>query len=583
MAKPYVLLDDQITGDVRRFSDPVDIITIYDPADISSAFATLQDYRESGYYLAGYVSYELGYALEPKLAPLMPSDRDGPLLQYGVFHAPERAVPEAFTSPVSAPSIALTPDWTQDDYLSRYNRVMDYIGAGDVYQINLTFPMRGHYGGDPLALYAALRARQPVHYGGVIALGEGPDIVSLSPELFFKTASDQITMQPMKGTLKRNADPAADMAARDAMAMDEKSRAENLMIVDLLRNDLSRIATRGSVRVPALFSLESYPTLHQMTSTVTAQLRDDVDFQTLFQSLFPCGSVTGAPKIRAMEIIRELEDSPRGAYCGAMGYIDPPNAGGDSCFNVGIRTLTLLDGTLRYNVGSGVVLDSVGPDEYSECLLKAKVMGDPAPDLIETFAQNPDGTRPLWARHKARLLESAQALGYPCDIAAIEDALPASSGTILRLRIALKPTGNFDIRSETLIDLSEPLRLSISKNPLTNDAQETRFKVSARDFYDGERARIKALTGADEVLFINDAGQICEGSFTSLFIRDGDHLDTPDLECGLLPGVLRESLIDSGEAVESIIYPKDLIGSVIYVGNSLRGLMRATLISPIPV
>ena len=583
MPRPYVLLDDQITGDVRLFADPVDVITLYEAAEISQAFEALQAYRARGYYLAGYLAYELGYLLEPKLAPLLPARRDTPLLQFGVFNAPDRAVPKALKSNATAPAINLTPDWTQDDYLSRYTRVMDYIRAGDVYQINLTFPMRGSYEGDPLALYAALRARQPVHYGGVIALEDGPDIVSLSPELFFKTSGQNITMQPMKGTLKRNADSAVDIAARDAMAKDEKSRAENLMIVDLLRNDLSRIAARGSVKVPALFNLESYPTLHQMTSTVTAKLRGDVDFKSLFQSLFPCGSVTGAPKIRAMEIIKELEEHPRGAYCGAMGYIDPPQTGGNSCFNVGIRTLTLLDGVVRYNVGSGVVLDSIGTDEYAECLLKAKVMDNAAPQLIETFAQYPDGTRPLWPRHKARLFASAQALGYPCDIVAIEQGLPAPNGRELRLRIALNPTGDFDIGCEDLIELDEPLRLSISKNPLSVDVQETRHKVSARDFYDGERARVKALTGADEVLFINGSGQLCEGSFTNLFMRDGDHLDTPHRDCGLLPGILRESLLDNGEAVEAILYSKDLIGGVIYVGNSLRGLMRAKLISPIPV
>ena len=585
MPKPYILLDDQIAGQVRHYASPLEIITATRPADVPAALDKLQNYHAQGYYLAGYLSYELGYLLEPSLSALLPELRDGPLLQFGVFKTLSHDTPDAFLSPEPAPYLPLTPDWTQDDYSVRFDRVMDYIQAGDVYQINLTFPMRGAYSGDALALYASLRSRQPVHYGGVVALGEGPEIISLSPELFFSKSGPSVTMQPMKGTVSRSADIDEDRRVRDAMQSDEKSRAENLMIVDLLRNDLSRIAARASVKVPELFSIESYPTLHQMTSKVTATLREDVDFKDMFKSLFPCGSVTGAPKIRAMEIIRELETSPRGAYCGALGFIDPPRAdgGGRACFNVGIRTLTLDDGTLRYNVGSGVVLDSDAADEYNECLLKAKVVRDAAPSLIETFRQDPDGDRPTWPAHKARLLKSAAALGYACDPNKIEAHLPPASGQTLRVRVMLGPNGKFSVEAEELRDLNEPLRVSISKNPLHRGVQELRYKVSARDFYDGERMRIKRETGADEVLFINPQGQLCEGSFTSLFVRHDDHLWTPDISAGLLPGILRESLLDSGEAEAVTLYPKNLIGEVIYVGNSLRGLMRAKLISPIPV
>ena len=571
MIAPYILLDDQMSGAVRRYNNPIDIIQADNAEDVPRAFESVQRYNRQGYHLAGYCAYELGYVLEPCLQKLIPEKRSGPLMQFGVFESCEnKSLPDTFEG--SLPPLSLSASWSAQDYAARFEKVLEYIQAGDVYQINLTFPMHGQYSGTAWNLYQALRSRQPGRYGGVISLG-GPDIISLSPELFFQKTDLHMAMRPMKGTVRRQADPVQDAAARDAMRKDIKSQAENLMIVDLLRNDLSRISQTGSVKVPELFALETYPTLHQMTSQVHAQLRPDVDISEIFRSLFPCGSVTGAPKIRAMEIIRQLEDMPRGAYCGSIGYLDP---NGDACFNVAIRTLTLSGGDITYNVGSGVVLDSGGQDEYDECLLKAKVVMDSGPELIETMRWVPNTGIVRRARHMDRLERSARALGYSCDVSGINKRLnQISEPSAQRVRLALSPGGSLQLESVPFKPSVSKWKVSLSKNPLTRDVQETRHKVSARDFYDSERVRLHAMTRCDDVLFFNAQGQLCEGSFTSVFAEIDNQLFTPDIKCGLLPGILREEMIEAGDVVEAVMTLDDLRrASRIYIGNSLRGLIH---------
>jgi aminodeoxychorismate synthase component I len=365
--RPYVVFEDgREDGRVLLFDHPEEIIVAHEASEVADAFARMEAATKRGLYLAGYASYELGYALERKFATQTTPRSRTPLLLFGAFRAPR-----PWTLPPldkAAPFIPLTPAWTQAEYAERFQKCRDYIFAGDVYQINLTFPLRGHYHGDPLALYRGLRKRQPVAYGGVVALG-AETVVSLSPEVFFEAHGRHIRARPMKGTAQRGVMPTEDMARAQYLVEDEKSRAENLMIVDLLRNDLSRLAEVGSVKVTDLFTIETYPTLHQMTSGIEARLREDVSLADLFAGLFPCGSVTGAPKIRAMEIIRDLECAARGVYCGSLGLIAPD---GDIRFNVAIRTLTLFpEDELVCNVGSAIVADSRAREEYEECLIKA--------------------------------------------------------------------------------------------------------------------------------------------------------------------------------------------------------------------
>ena len=364
-----VLCDFGPGGRPALFSAPREMLIVDAPGDVAPTLARLESLRREGAWIAGCLSYELGYALEPRLAPLMPEARRAPLIAFGVYDAPRPAP----ALPGGAARLApLRPMISRQDYRRAFARTLDYIAAGDCYQVNLTFPLRSRLtAGTPARLYAALAAHQPVGFGAYADPGAGPVVLSRSPELFFRLdASGRIEARPMKGTAPRDPDPARDAALARALAASEKNRAENLMIVDLLRNDIGRIARLGSVRVPELFAVESFATLHQMSSRVTGELLGPADFGALVRALFPCGSVTGAPKIRAMQIIREVEPFPRGIYCGAIGWMGPD---GSACFSVAIRTLSVWpDGEVVLNVGGGVVQDSTADGEWEEALWKAR-------------------------------------------------------------------------------------------------------------------------------------------------------------------------------------------------------------------
>ena len=379
---PFAIIEDGRGGRILPFHAPSCLIVAHEAGEVAGAFAAIDEARRAGLWVAGYAAYELGYMLEPRLRPLLPTRRNAPLMCFGAFAGPAGADWSAQAG--GHARVELSPQWSAADYRHRFDKVIDYIRAGDVYQINLTFPMAGRFSGDPLALYARLRARQPVAVGGVFSLGD-ETILCCSPELFFETEGRLARVRPMKGTERRGNLPHEDMWRARLLKTEEKARAENLMIVDLLRNDLGRLAEIGSVKVTDLFTVAAYPTLHQMTSGIEARLREGLSLLDLFCGLFPCGSVTGAPKIRAMEIIRELETAPRGAYCGALGYITPQ---GDARFSVGIRTLTLgAGGTAVLNVGSAVVADSGAQAEYDECLLKASFLTGDAANTAETPPQ----------------------------------------------------------------------------------------------------------------------------------------------------------------------------------------------------
>ncbi|TQS71560.1 aminodeoxychorismate synthase component I [Rhodobacteraceae bacterium] len=352
------------------FADPVDVVRVTDPSGVEAGLERLQDLRDRGLWLAGCLSYELGYCFSSKLRPLMPENRTTPLIEMAAFTAPTRS---GVCAVKDVGPLALRPAWSAEEYGAAFAPLAAHIRAGDCYQVNLTFPLSAHLSCPAEHLYQRMRAQHPLEYGAFVDLGE-EQIISRSPELFFSVdAGGFIRTRPMKGTRPRMSDPAADAAQIADLKCSEKDRAENLMIVDLLRNDLSRLSRLGSVKVPELFKIESYATVHQMTSTVEARLRDGVDLPEILRAIFPCGSVTGAPKIRAMQIIRALEPAPRGQYCGAIGWAAPE---GRMCFNVAIRTLSCArDGKIRLNVGGGVVYDSVAENEYQEALWKARFAG----------------------------------------------------------------------------------------------------------------------------------------------------------------------------------------------------------------
>jgi para-aminobenzoate synthetase component 1 len=378
-AIPYVLFRDDSTGQMMIFAEPAEIIIAHTRAQFFDALDRMEDAKRQGQWLAGYIAYEAGHLFEEKLAPFAEENRETPLLCFGVFEGPAAGDhplcqpakrvenQELLTEPKAA--------WNFETYQERFDRLHQHLRLGDCYQANLTMPIHARWNGDPRAAFWSLIERQPVKYGALVDLG-GPIILSRSPELFFRTDENGwIETHPMKGTAKRGANAAEDERIVAAMLADEKTQAENRMIVDLLRNDISRITEVGTLDVPKLFEIETYPTLHQMVSHVQAKLRPGISIRDILTALFPCGSITGAPKIRAMEILHDLEDGPRDAYCGAIGMISPDGA---MRFSVAIRTITLFeDGRAVFNVGGGIVFDSTAEAEYEECLLKARfAVGD---------------------------------------------------------------------------------------------------------------------------------------------------------------------------------------------------------------
>ena len=379
LPRRYVLFRDDLQARSTLFAEPREVLVARTGTELDHALDRLEEARHDGFWSAGYISYEAGYHLEPALADLTGDKLETPLLNFGIFDAPldERDFPDLIR-PAPAGEARLgdfAPDWDFATYEDRFDRLHRHLIQGDIYQANLTFPIQARWEGEPLGLFDALTARQPVRYGACVEL-DGPAIVSRSPELFFRVDEEGfIETHPMKGTAPRREDPAADALEVELLRTSEKTLAENRMIVDLLRNDISRISRTGTLHEPSLFEVETYPTLHQMISRVRARLLPDRSIRDIFSALFPCGSITGAPKISAMRILRELEETPRQAYCGAIGFIAP---GGTMRFSVAIRTLSLFeDGRATFNVGGGIVLDSDARAEYDEALLKARFAGRP--------------------------------------------------------------------------------------------------------------------------------------------------------------------------------------------------------------
>jgi para-aminobenzoate synthetase / 4-amino-4-deoxychorismate lyase len=557
-----VILDD---GARRVFSVPLAIIKADSAAEVPGALAAVDAALGQGRHVAGWLGYELGYALEPRLG-----GGDGPLLRLGVFAAPDGEAPPITGRAYAGP---LRPQWDEGAYAGRFATVKDYIAAGDIYQANLSFRARFAFAGEPRALYEQLLAQSgAAHCAYVDSFDEkngGPQLLSLSPELFFDLAADgRITVRPMKGTLARRG--GNDEAERAALAASAKDRAENLMIVDLLRNDLSRIAQPSSVAVSDLFKVETYPTLHTMVSTVTARKRADAGVADILRALFPCGSVTGAPKIRAMEILRELESSPRGAYCGAIGHFAPD---GSARFNVAIRTLTLSGDQGELGIGGGVVQDSRMRSEYAECLLKARFFeASRKPlELIETLCWKNGFSRP--ESHLARMQASAKVFGLAFDDAraraALESSVAGKAGQ-WRVRLTLNESGVHHARAHDLP--YNPPHWTYAVSPERTNSRDLflRHKTSWRELYDSEAKRL----GSDEVVFLNERGELTEGARSNIFIKRDGILLTPPLEAGLLDGRLRAELLAQGTAREAKLTTDDLAGEV-YFGNSPRGLIQA--------
>ncbi len=590
----FVLLDNSTRLDAvsTLFEHPVEIIRADRPEQVAGALAAIRNGLEAGLHAAGFFAYELGYILEPRLASLLPDALSVPLLWAGLYREPRHMSGADVQSWLTAEAIGdsslgeVRHTWDSDAYLERFKIVQDNIRSGDIYQLNLTFKAKFKLHGSPLALYRDLRLKQRVAYGGLVDTGD-VTILSSSPELFIEQHGQTISTRPMKGTAPRAGTEDGDREVRQSLSSDIKSRAENLMIVDLMRNDIGRIAELGSVSVTDLFTVETFKTLHQMTSGVRATLKKDVGLEDLLKAIFPPGSVTGAPKIRAMELIRSLETEPRGIYCGAIGQISPD---GEALFNVAIRTAVVdRNGRGEMGIGSGIVADSQGSKEYAECLLKMKFLIDPVQrfDLIETLLYEPGKGFWLLPYHLKRLSASASYFGFIYDevdvLRALDKAVQPFKDQRLRVRLLLDEDGKTTVSITPLgaAVSGEPMRYVISDTHLSAGDLFLYHKTTRRELYDREWQHFSDTLGADEVIYLNTRGELAEGSRTSIFLERDGTLLTPAIASGVLPGTLRASLIDEGRAVEAILRPDDLAhAKVVYLGNSVRGLVRAVPLVP---
>lgn len=572
------------------------MLTCEHAAQLSDMLNAMQEALQHGLHAVGVFGYELGAEMQD----IAPRAQTSPLACILLFKQCARlsasqvkewlAQQDHGTMPAGIAGSKESVD--EREFSEAIRRIRDYIEAGDTYQVNYTYRIRCDVFGTPLALYRRLRSRQPVPYGALIAFPNGQTVLSLSPELFVQHAQGTISTRPMKGTAPATGDPHQDAERAQTLATDSKNRAENLMIVDLLRNDLGRIASVGSVSVPHLFQVERFGSVLQMTSTVQAKLRDDATLSEVFTALYPCGSITGAPKRRTMQIIRELEPDARGVYTGAIGWFEKPGQGqavGDFCLSVPIRTLTLQaagsDGIRKaeMGVGAGIVYDSDAAQEFAECRLKAGFLTELPNEfeLIETMHATQNGCRHL-ELHLQRLRDSAAYFGFHVDETQLREriaqaCLPMNGPH--RLRIALTRDGTCTLQSAPLLPLQEPVRVLLAEE--RTDARDLflRHKTSVRERYD-QAWRTAEVQGAFDMLFCNTHGELTEGARSNVFLKLDGRWYTPPLSAGVLPGVMRAVLLadPTWDAKERRLVPDDLHhAQEVVVCNALRGVMRAVL------
>lgn len=573
------------------FVDPVQVIKAKEPDDVVLLFESIEGFLNNGYYLAGYLSYECGYAFEEIGVP---PRLDYPMAIIGVFEKPivfdhvtgkfDRGFkfddPGRYSGghPYSVDHLSL--ETSKDDYCRDVARILDYIDAGDTYQVNYTARLCFDVQGSLRQMYLDLRRKQPVAYGAYLHFGEDY-IFSFSPELFFRREGNTLVARPMKGTVRRGRTNREDEELSAWLAQDEKNQAENIMIVDLLRNDFGRIAKRGSVNVGRLYEVERFATLMQMTSTISASVDSRISWSELLRSLFPSGSVTGAPKIAAMRIIHEVEKRPRGIYTGSIGFISPE---GNSAFNVAIRTIRVNRGQGEMGVGSGIVGDSLADREYDECLLKGEFLTKPMAEfqLLESM---------LWDRgylllesHLQRLSESARYFNFSYDQNLIrsELLLQAKSfclGTRYKIRLKLDAEGHCMLEYSSLVPETSK-QIDVANAPTCSTDRFLYHKTTWRTIYDAAYTEAAAIGMVDRI-FKNERGEITEGTRNNIFVQKGSHLFTPPLECGLLDGVYRRYLIENrNDVIESVLFESDLHeADRIYLCNAVRGLREVKLSS----
>lgn len=568
----------QTDGRWLVFGQPVQVLQATALPEVLDVLRRAEQAVElEGLHAAGFLSYEAAPAFDRSLR--VQGGSATPLAWFGLFHAPD-----VLTDLEDGADFTVGP-WqpalSRDRYLQAIHRIKEQIARGYTYQVNFTFPLHAAFVGDPWALFTRLSRSQRADYAAYVDTGRHV-VCSASPELFFHLADGVLTSRPMKGTAGRGRTLAEDEAQAAWLRASEKNRAENVMIVDMVRNDMGRVAQWGSVAVPSLFDVERYPTLWQMTSTVTA--RTAASRLEVFQALFPCASVTGAPKVSTMGIIADLEPRPRGVYTGAVGWMAP---GGRAQFNVAIRTVVVdrLAGQATYGVGSGVVWDSDAGHEYEECLLKARVLTAQPPDfeLLETMRWTPKEGYFLLDRHLRRLADSAMYFGVPVDLVQVDRQLAELAGSLpsrshrVRLLVDQKGVARLEAQPLPVEPQDRPVRIGLAPHPVDSKDPFLYHKTTRRTVYDAAR---RARPDCEDVLLWNEQGQITETTIANIVVRLGRELVTPPVDCGLLGGTLRGWLLEQGQLVEGAVLLSDLARcSGLYLLNSVRGWREAVLVA----
>ena len=572
------------------FTHPVDILEIYHLNDLPGLFKKIEQSVKEKCYVAGYLTYECGYHFEKVVDKFKSSE---PIAWFGIYREPlifNHTTGKWDYKNSKHPENSINRFYkinnlelgiSRKEYSEKIKLIKNYIAAGDVYQINFTDKYTFDYIGSLTGLYRDLLAFQHVSYASIIKNRHGT-ILSLSPELFFRIEKDRITTKPMKGTILRGSTRSRDNRLKQKLANDTKNRAEMLMIVDLLRNDLGRICKINTIEVKELFRIETYETLHQMVSVIEGIIQPEVNYYNLFRALFPCGSVTGAPKIRAMEIIHELENEPRHLYTGSIGYFSPE---GKVVFNVAIRTVQVRNEAGEMGVGSGIVWDSDDTDEYEECKLKGKFFCTQYESfqLIETM---------LWDRqyrlldlHMDRLRASAKEFGFTCEIESIKSILDKEAqkfkkGKKYKVRLLLAKGGYTDIESSVLRESkTKRYKVIISDDPVHSKDKFLYHKTTQRSFYNRYRQKAEE-SGLAEIIFKNEKKEITEGTISNVFIKKDGYYYTPPEYCGLLGGVFRKYFLLSGKNIyEKVLYTTDLEDAdEIYICNAVIGMLKVELV-----
>ena len=556
------------------FSDPHKVIIAHTIEEVLPSFQMIQDAIDDGYYAAGFLSYESASAFDP--AYRVKEEHSMPLLWFGIFSEPQHM------SLSSTGTYSLTK-WnssvSMDEYRESIMSIKQSIENGDTYQTNYTIRLNSQFHGDDIALFQKLKKAQASNYCAYINTGEH-SILSASPELFFRLEGDQVTARPMKGTIERGKSFAEDEANASWLYQSEKNRAENVMIVDLLRNDLGILAEPGTVHVPKLFEIEQYPTVHQMTSTIAAKISENIQLVDIFKALFPCGSITGAPKISTIEIISNLEKSPREVYCGAIGYITPNQ---EAIFNVPIRTVVVdqKTGKATYGVGGGITWDSTAEGEYHEVLAKASLLEEDRPDfqLLESLLLQ-DGEYFLLEEHLTRLKNSAKYFGISVDVENVQitlhDLAKKNSLGASKIRLLSDKNGELTIESQPITQLETPLMVTLADEPLDKNNPFLYHKTTNRIIYSHFQ---KKYSHVFDVLLWNEDGELTEFTNGNIVLEIDGTLWTPPINSGLLAGTYRERLIKEETIHEKVLTITDLRKSKkVWFINSVRKWLEVQVV-----